>query len=315
MRAVDSTMDMARPVDTFRITPVPPFRLDLTAWTLRRGPANKLDRWDGKTYSRTFAWRDKSFEVSVTQNNGLDKPSLEVIILAAEAHPEFRPAATQALDSLLGLKINLDEFYRLASARKELTNLVERFRGVKPPRFPSLFEALVNGIVFQQVSLSSGIVLLNHLAETYGRAAAGITGQAFLQPESIAGLAPEDLRPLGISRQKGRYLTELASKITQGLKLEQVESMNDEEAIGFLYQLNGIGRWTAQYVLLRGLGRIRVFPGDDIGARNRIKSWLGLDKVPDYERMQDITAAWHPYGGMVYFHLLLNHLAEKGYIT
>lgn len=66
---------------------------------------------------------------------------------------------------------------------------------------------------------------------------------------------------------------------------------------------------------MRSLERLQVFPGDDVGARNKVRDWLGLDQVPNYEGMQDISAAWYPYGGMVYFHLLLNHLAEKGYVA
>ena len=99
-----------------------------------------------------------------------------------------------------------------------------------------------------------------------------------------------------------------------GLELQQAESMSDEDAVTFLGQLRGIGRWTAQYYLLRGLGRLNTFPGDDVAARNRVMSLLGLDRVPDYETMQDVSRRWHPWSGMVYFHLLLHHLAEKGYL-
>jgi DNA-3-methyladenine glycosylase II len=134
-------------------------------------------------------------------------------------------------------------------------------------------------------------------------------------PEAIANLSPENLRSLGISRQKGRALIELASEIAGGLNLEQIETMNDEDSVAFLCRLRGIGRWSAQYSLLRGLGRLHVFPGDDVGARNKVRKWLGLEQVPDYEKMQDLSVEWHPYEGMVYFHLLLNHLAEKGYIA
>ncbi len=310
----EKAASIARPVDTFQINPVPPFRLDLTAWALRRDPANRLDRWDGTTYRRALSWENIPFEMSVRQTGSTSHPSLEVIITSIRALPELRAVSAQALDRLLGIGIDLTDFYRFTLDKKELKTLVERFRGVKPPRFPGLFEALANGFIFQQISLPSGMALLNRLVETFGQAAPGTNGRAFPSPESIAGMPVEDLRLIGMSRQKGRYLTELASRITRGLKLEQIEALNDEEAVSFLYDLSGVGRWTAQYCLLRGLGRIHVFPGDDIGARNRIKKWLGLEEVPDYQRMQDISAGWYPYGGMVYFHLLLNHLAEKGYL-
>ena len=69
--------------------------------------------------------------------------------------------------------------------------------------------------------------------------------------------------------------------------------------------LRGVGRWTAEYVLLRGLGRLHVFPGDDIGARNNLQRWLGLLEPLDYDGVQRALAKWAPFQGLVYLHLLL----------
>jgi DNA-3-methyladenine glycosylase II len=300
---------------SFQLFPLPPFRLDLTAWALRREPTNKLDSWDGAAYRRTIAFEGAIFGVSVRQNSNPDSPSLEVELTAGDDLPGLKRTAVEALGRLLGLRVDLTDFYRFAAAHNELASLVQRFRGVKPPRFLDLFETLANGIIFQKISLTAGTSILNRLVETYGPATRGAQSRAFPLPETIADLNPEDLRSLGLSRQKGKALIEIARGITGGLNLEQAEIMNDDEAIAFLQQLQGIGRWTSQYALLRGLGRLHIFPGDDVGARNKVKNWLGLEQVPDYEKMQDLNARWHPYGGMVYFHLLLNHIAEKGYLT
>ncbi len=237
---------------------------------------------------------------------------LEVTVTAAGYTPDMQTKAARCLERLLGLDTDLSAFYRFASGKKELDVLVKRFRGVKPPRFLTLFETLANGFIFQQISLAAGITLLNHLVETYGPTIPGGSGHAFPSSQAISTLKAEDLRAIGFSRQKGRALIELSDKVVSGLDLEQLNGMSDDEAIGFLYNLRGVGRWTAQYCLLRGLGRLNVFPGDDIGAKNKVKDWLGLDKVPDYEEMQGLSSRWHPYAGMVYFHLLLNRLEERG---
>jgi DNA-3-methyladenine glycosylase II len=75
-----------------------------------------------------------------------------------------------------------------------------------------------------------------------------------------------------------------------------------------------VGRWTAEYVLLRGLGRTNIFPGDDVGARNNLGRWLRLTKPLDYEGVRHILARWQRFGGLVYFHLLLDRLEEAGYL-
>jgi DNA-3-methyladenine glycosylase II len=79
-----------------------------------------------------------------------------------------------------------------------------------------------------------------------------------------------------------------------------------------LVELRGVGRWSAEYVLLRGLGRTHVFPGDDVGARKNLQRWLRLTEPLDYQGVQRALSPWHRYAGLVYFHLLLDRLATAG---
>jgi len=80
-------------------------------------------------------------------------------------------------------------------------------------------------------------------------------------------------------------------------------------------RLRGVGRWTAEYTLLRGLGRLHVFPGDDVGARNNLARWLECRRPLDYAHVQAAVRHWQPFAGLVYFHLLLANLAEHGTLT
>jgi DNA-3-methyladenine glycosylase II len=121
---------------------------------------------------------------------------------------------------------------------------------------------------------------------------------------------------LKISRQKVRALIELSGAVVEGkLNLEELALLDDETAVARLLELWGVGRWTAEYALLRGLGRLRVFPGDDVGARNNLQRWLHLKKALDYESVRHTLMRWKPYAGMIYFHLLLDRLAEAGMVT
>lgn len=91
--------------------------------------------------------------------------------------------------------------------------------------------------------------------------------------------------------------------------MEAWEALDNHAAVERLLELRGIGRWSAEYALLRGLGRLDVYPGDDVGARNNLRRWLGLCKPLDYEGVRRITNRWQPYAGLVYFHMLLDRLA------
>ena len=304
----------------FSLKPTPPFRLDLTVWALRRRPDNQMDVWDGETYRRALALGEKLsgkvVEVAVTQTGLPDAPRIEARVSGAQLTPGVKSAVTEALDRLLGLQVDLSEFYRLAADDRRLGTLAERFRGLKPPRFPAVFEALVNGIACQQFTLTVGIRMLNSLAENYGATIAGSQIHAFPRPSDLAALKPEKLKSLKFSRQKTRALIELSSAVVEGeLNLEELAALNDEAAAERLLQLWGVGRWTAEYALLRGLGRLDVFPGDDVGARNNLQRWLRLKKPLDYEGVRRTLNRWEPYAGLIYFHLLLDSLAEAGLIA
>jgi DNA-3-methyladenine glycosylase II len=296
----------------FLLAPTRPFRLGLAVWTLRRRAENGVDRWDGTTYRRVLPLGGASVEVAVTQTTPPESPQLRVTVTGAGTDSAVKAAISPILERMLGLRVDLNDFYEFARQDARLAPLAERFRGMRPPRFPTVFEALINGIACQQMSLTLGIQLLSRLAETHGLPwrEGETSSHAFPRPEDLAGLRPHALRPLGFSHQKSRAIIEAAQAVCgEQLDLESLVDLPDDEAVGRLEQLRGVGRWTAEYVLLRGLGRWHIFPGDDVGARNNLMRWLKLRKPLDYQRVRRVMAPWRSYGGLIYFHLLLDRLA------
>lgn len=299
---------------SFDLQPVSPFRLDLAVWTLRRRPDNLFDRWDGKTYRRVLIAEDKPFEIAVTQ---LESKNLRIAVTGTKLTSAIKVHVTAALERLLGINIDLGEFYRLSKKDSWLKPLADQFQGMKPPRLLTPFEALVNAIACQQLTLTMGIRLLNRLTEAYGMALkteAGIV-HAFPRPQDLVHAEIEDLRQMSFSYQKARYLTNISRLIVCGdLDLDAIAKLDDEEAVAQLCELKGVGRWTAEYVLLRGLGRTHIFPADDVGARNNLQKWLGLSGKMTYANTREALSRWNGFGGLIYFHLLLKSLAEKGLV-
>lgn len=292
----------------FSFRPMAPFRLDLTVWVLRRRSMNAVDTWDGTTYCRVLTVRDKPMLVAVTQRG----KKLDVTVTGRHLSPEVKQTASNTVERLLGIREDLSAFYEFSFRDTRLHELAMRFLGFKPPRFASVFEALVNGIACQQLSLTVGIILLNRLAARCGMAF-GAGRYAFPRPEDLASLDPADLRPLGYSGSKARALIELAQSVAAGhLDLEGLVQFDNRQCVERLTSLRGVGRWTAEYVLLRGLGRTNVFPGDDVGARNNLERWLHLRNKLDYERVQKVLSKWKGYGGVIFLHLLLKSLDEGG---
>jgi DNA-3-methyladenine glycosylase II len=297
------------------IRPIPPFRLDFTVWVLRRRPRNAIDRWDGTTYRRIVTIGGRATELAVRQSGSPAAPRLVVTPTPSLRTQADRQRVRSIVDRLLGVRIDLAEWYRLAHRDRRLAELADRFRGVKPPRFPTVFEALVNAFACQQLSLNVGLELLNRLATVCDvRRGTGASAQyAFPTPRDVAGSPPARYRAIGFSHQKVRALLALARGIDSGaIDLDTLALASDAEVCAKLLQLRGVGRWTAEYVSLRGLGRLHVFPGDDVGAQKSLAGWLGRPVPLDYRGVGRAVQHWQPYAGMVYFHLLLDGLSRSG---
>src|SRR5690348_8871541 len=132
-----------------KLTPMPPFRLDLTVWVLRRLPINQMDRWDGKTYRRVLMLGNTLVEMAVVQRGSERAPQLTVTAGRVRLGSKTCEAMISMLDKMLGLSVDLRPFRRLAEGNQRLSSLIDPFVGFKPPRLPSVFETLVNGIACQ----------------------------------------------------------------------------------------------------------------------------------------------------------------------
>lgn len=202
---------------TFELRPAPPFRLDLTVWTLRRRPENEIDAWDGRVYRRIFFLGRTPVLTSVRQTGPIDKPRLAVTAISHEAVKGERAGLATVLERTLGLRIDLRAFYAMADKDAKIRGLAHRFIGFRPPRFPSLFEAIVNAIACQQLSLTVGIILLNRFARIH--ASGSFVNEpplAFPLPERVATIRPEQLGELGFSRQKAQALIAIANRLSNG---------------------------------------------------------------------------------------------------
>ncbi len=303
---------------TLSLRAVPPFRLDLTVWVLRRRPRNLIDRWDGTTYRRVIELGNRPTELAVRQAGPPEAPRVVVTPTPFPRNLPERRQVRQVVSRLLGLQIDLTGWYRIAGSDARLRPLAHRFEGMKPPRFPTMFEAVVNAFACQQLSLEVGLELLNRLASiSSARLEAPCdTCYGFPTPHEVARIRPDRYKALGFSGQKVRALLGLARAIARReVDLEWLRQQDDSVVRQRLLEFRGVGRWTSEYVLLRGLGRLNVFPGDDVGAQKRMARWLGRSRSLDYAGVGRVVEGWQPFSGMVYFHLLLEGLSQAGVLN
>ena len=160
---------------------------------------------------------------------------------------------------------------------------------LKPSR--ERFAMLVKSILSQQISVAAARTIRGRLLDRMpnGR----------LVASEIVKLSVDELREIGISRQKAGYLLSLAELVEDGsLNFRRIGQLDDEGVIAELIQVKGIGRWTAQMFLMFALGRPDVFAPDDLGLRAAIRNEYKIDGMPTVAQADEVAAVWSPFGSI-----------------
>ncbi len=293
----------------FRIDVDEPYRLDLTVAVLRRFSTNVVDVMTPEgAYVRAFAGNDGPALLSVRQR---DARSLDVAFTG--------PARDRARDlamvrRVIGADTPAPDFEQATRTIPWLRTLIAQTRGVRAPRYATLWEACVNAIVFQAVSLFAATAVLKRviLALTEPVVYDETTSvYPFPQPATLAAADDTTLRAAGLSFAKIAALRAVADAIFDGRLAEsQIESLSTPEASARLCAIRGIGPWTAAVILLRGFGRIDQFPMNDSGVARLIVSLGGPETDLD-----SLLAALGDERGMLYYYLLLGRLIASGEIA
>ena len=159
------------------------------------------------------------------------------------------------------------------------------------PEFSSLAEA----IVYQQLNGKAAVTIFNRFAALAGEP---------LTPKGILKLSDEQLRSVGLSKQKSAYLKDLSVKTADGsLDFARLPELSDEEVIKHLTQVKGIGVWTAQMFLMFSLRRPDVLPTGDYGVQVAIKKHYKKRKLPKPDVMEKIARPWAPYRSIACWYL------------
>ena len=153
------------------------------------------------------------------------------------------------------------------------------------------FAMLVRSIISQQISTQAARSIRQRLD--------ALVAPERPSPENLLRLSDEELRAVGLSPQKVSYIRDLCERVADGrVTLKQIGRRSDEEIITELVQVKGIGRWTAQMFLIFSLGRLDVFPHDDLGVRVAIRDLYGLSDLPDKATSFEYAARWRPFSSI-----------------
>lgn len=249
-----------------------PFDFAATARFLRFTDAEAVDTFTQGRYRRALHFGERLFLLTVESEKKGASPAVAVKVAPEKfATQEILDEAARTVRGMFSLEHDL-EGWRARLTRDPLMRRLEaEHRGLHLPRWPTLFEALVTSILLQQIATSVAITFRRRVIERFGEQLE-VDGQvyfAFPRAERLARASVEELRALGLSNAKATCIIEVARACAAGeLSSAALEREDNESVISRLSGLRGIGRWTAEWVLMLHFGRPDVFPAADLFLRN-----------------------------------------------
>ena len=296
-----------------------PFHLEATVLVLQRRPSNLIDTWEQQRYRRVIRIGDKPLLIEVESRGSIDRPDVGLSLLSADdegsvATAQERRQAARITSAILGLDVDASVAQHRAEADPALHDTALALRGMRPPHYPGLFETFASVIPFQQLSLDAGMAVLAKLVRRFGQSLTfrGTSRFAFPSAGIIAAARTTSLERCGMSRHKSYALHMAARAIASGaLTAEAINRLPSSEALARLVQLPGIGPWSAALILLRGFGRVDVFPQADSGAESALVALMRLRSRASLAR---VVERFGEHRGLLYFYALASRLLAAGLI-
>jgi DNA-3-methyladenine glycosylase II len=300
----------------FTLTPTPPYSFGLTVHRFVRFKDEIVDRVEPKRYERLLEVDGRLVLATVTDVGTTAKPLLQVELHGDRKADLTRPEIVTQLRHILGTDLDVKPFYRLVKNDELLGPIAPRFRGLKIPASPTVFESLVMAVLSQQVNLTFAYSIKKELVETFGetRQVNGDRYHAFSDPARFAEQKEEDMLRFRLSRAKAGTLVRVGQAFASGALTDQdLMSCSDDEVVEQLTQIKGIGRWSADIALLRGLARIDAFPGGDLGVVKYVaQGLLGKAEKATEAEMRAFAERWRPYRGLALIYCYAELMRRSG---
>ena len=293
---------MSREEFRYELAPKRPYSLVRTAARLAAFP-EVVDCFEDGLYRRLVYVGNHPHLLEATERGAPSRALLDVTISGARANTtKAKRLVEGVLDNVFRVRTDVGSFYRKFGNDPLLGPLIKEHRGLRVVGRATIWETLIQIVISQQINLKFAHSILCALATALGRRARfdGKLYFNFPSPARVAKMTIEDLRSFRLSQSKSETLSRLAKAFRAGdLSEEQFASMPDDELIELLMSFKGVGKWTAEFTLLRGCSRLDVFPAGDLGVvKYFAKEMLGYEAPAREESMREFAERWRPYRGL-----------------
>jgi len=291
-----------------------PFSFDLSSEIFANGD-RQIRRYENGRFWQVIRVNDKLFLATVEAAGTIDKPKVSAELKSDSAiTAEEKKTAAEAVKALFSLDVDLKPFYETVKDDQVMATVTRRLWGLKSPTTPTVFEALVDAIVEQQISIKVANTIEARITKKFGDVL-DLEGNVYYvhpTPQHLAAVSTEELRQCGLSFRKAEYIKGVATLIAEGkLDLENFRNYErSEQIIKELDEIRGIGVWTAEFTILRGMQRLEALPADDLGLRRMISRYYRDGKVIPSAEARRIAKNWGDWKGLAAYYLVVADMKD-----
>ena len=295
--------------EKIEVTAIPPYNFDLSCEIFTGGDKQIRNAENGRFW-QVIRVNEKLVLAIVASTGKVDEPRLTTDLKSDMAiNEEDKKAAGEAVAALFSLDLDLKPFYESVKNDEVMSHLIKKLWGLKNPTTQTIFEAMVDAIVEQQISLKVANKLENKIIKRFGDALSLQDDVYFVYPtpRQLARVSIDEFRQCGLSYRKAEYIKEASTLIVEGkLNLENLKNYEDsDQIIHELDHVRGVGVWTAEFTMLKGMQRLEALPADDLGLRRVISSYYRNGKVISSAEARRIAENWGCWKGLATYYLVV----------
>jgi DNA-3-methyladenine glycosylase II len=300
--------------ETVTVKALAPFNFDLTSQIFSSGDL-EIRSYSNGMFHQVLKINDNLVLIEVSSVGTVENPELLVVLKSNIAITSVeRKAAMKIVEFIFNLDFSLNSFYQDVKKDHVMHNISQQLYGLKNPTTPTVFESLVDSIVEQQISIKVAHTIEQRLTKKFGETLTieGNTYFAYPTPQRISDASISEVQQVGLSVRKAEYIHGVSKLIAVGkLDLEKMKTQkNPDNIIAELDEIKGIGVWTAELTMLRGMQRLDALPADDFGIRRVISRYYCTGKPIKADETRRIAEIWGRWKGLAAFYLIIAEVKD-----
>ena len=261
-------------------------------------------------YRRAFRLNDKLVPVEIELNDDINKPKLTVTL-----HSNIGKAGIEKVIEkikwVFATEYDLRPLYEFMESDPILKGVKNNNYGLKPGYYSTVYEGIIVAIVQQQISLKIASRMVSLIVRKYGDRVKIVDREfwEFPSPEELAEATVKGLRECKLSGRKAEYIRDFSGVVArEGFNPENLKGYDYEEIVEKLTSFRGMGRWTAESVIVTSIGLDNVNPAGDLGARKAISHFYNDDKLMSEAEVREFTEPWGKYKGCITYYLIAEYV-------